>query len=57
MTHYSMFKFYINMGMKVTKLHTVWQFTQSLCVEKYIAHHTQKRTGAKSALKKIYTKY
>ena len=30
MIHYRMFKFYIKMGMKVTKIHTIYRFKQSL---------------------------
>ena len=40
------------MGKKVTKIHSIWRFTQSLWVEKYIEHNTQKRTVAMSAFKK-----
>ena len=41
-----MFKFYTNLGMKVTKIHTIYRFKQSLWLEKYINHNTQKRTKA-----------
>ena len=34
MIHYRMFKFYIEMGMKVTKIHTIYRFKQSLWLEK-----------------------
>ena len=34
MTHYRVFKFYINMGMKVTKIHTIYTFRQSIWLEK-----------------------
>ena len=45
------------MGMKLTKIHSFWRFTQSLWVEKYIEHNTQKRTVAMSAFKKhLYKK-
>ena len=33
MIHYRMFKFYIIMGMKVTKIHSLWRFKQSLWLE------------------------
>ena len=52
MVHYRMFKFYINMGMKVTKIDTIYRFKQSPWLAKYIDHNTQKRTVAKSAFKK-----
>ena len=52
MIHYRMFKFYIIMGMKVTKIHTIYRFKQSLWLEKYINHYTQKRTKAKRNFEK-----
>ena len=52
MTHYRMFKFYTNLGMKVTKIHTIYRFKQSLWLEKYINHNTQKRTNAKTNFEK-----
>ena len=33
MMHYRMFKFYTNLGMKVTKIHTIYRFKQSLWLE------------------------
>ena len=48
MIHYRMFKLYTKMGMKVTKIHTIYRFKQSLRLEKYINHNTQKRTKAKT---------
>ena len=38
--------------MKVTEIHSIGRFTQSLWLEKYIEHNTQKPTVAKSAFKK-----
>ena len=52
MTHYRAFKFYINMGMKVTKIHTIYRFKQSAWLAKYIDHNTQKRTQAKTNFEK-----
>ena len=52
MIHYRMFKFYTKMGMKVTKIHSLWRFKQSLWLEKYINHNTQKRTKAKTNFEK-----
>ena len=45
MINYRMFKFYTKMGMKVTKIHSLW-------LEKYINHNTQKRTKAKTNFEK-----
>ena len=50
--HYRMFKFYFTMGMKVTKIHKIYRFKQSLWLEKYIYHNTQKRTQAKTNFEK-----
>ena len=52
MMHYRMFKFYTNLGMKVTKIHTIYRFKQLLWLEKYINHNTQKRTKAKTNFEK-----
>ena len=52
MIHYRMFKFYTKMGMKVTKIHLIYRFKQSLWLEEYIIHMTQKRTKAKTNFEK-----
>ena len=52
MTHYRMFKFYFNLGMKVTKIHTRNRFKQSTLLAKYYDHNTQKRTKAKTNFEK-----
>ena len=52
MIHYRMFKFYLNQGMKVTKIHTIYRFKQSAWLAKYIDHNTQKRTKAKTNFEK-----
>ena len=52
MIHYSMFKFYTIMGMKVTHIHTIYRFKQSPWLAKYIDHNTQKRTKAKTNFEK-----
>ena len=52
MTHYRAFKIYINMGMKVTKIHTIYRFKQSAWLAKYIDHNTQRRTQAKTNFEK-----
>ena len=52
LTHYRVFKFYINMGMKVTKIHTIYRFKQSPWLVKCIDHNTQKRTQAKTNFEK-----
>ena len=52
MIHYRMFKFYLNQGMKETKIHTIYRFKQSPWLAKYIDHNTQKRTVAKTNFEK-----
>ena len=52
MIHYRMFKFYLNQGMKVTKIHTIYRFKQSPWLGNYIDHKTQKRTVAKTIFEK-----
>ena len=52
MIHYRMFKFYLNQGMKVTKIHTIYKFKQSPWLGIYIDHNTQKRTVAKTNFEK-----
>ena len=50
--HYSVFKFYINMRMKVTKIHTIYRFKQCSWLAKYIDLNTQKRTEAETNFEK-----
>ena len=52
MMHYRMFKFYTEMGMKVTKIHTIYRFKQNPWLAKYIDHNTQKRTKTKTNFEK-----
>ena len=51
-THYRVFKCYINMGMKGIKTHTIYWFKQSPWLAKYIDHILQKRTKAKTNFEK-----
>ena len=52
MIHYRLFKFYIIMGMKLTKIHTIYRFKQSFWLEKCINHIFQKRRKAKTNFEK-----
>ena len=52
MIHYRMFTFYLNQGMEVTKIHTIYRFKQSAWLGKYIDHNTQKRTKAETNFEK-----
>ena len=38
--------------MKVSRIHTIYRFKQSLWLEKYFNHNTQKRTKAKTNFEK-----
>ena len=43
MMHYRMLKFYIRHKMKITKIHTIYQFKQSPWLKKYIDFITEKK--------------
>ena len=48
MVHYRMFKFYVKMGVKVTKIHRVIKFKQDYICRDYIQNKTNKRATAKT---------
>ena len=48
MIHYRMLKFYVKMGVKVTKTHRVIQFKQDYICRDYIQNNTNKRARAKT---------
>jgi hypothetical protein len=50
--HYCNLKTYLRLGMRLTKVHRVMAFTQSLFLKRYIDHTTKLRTNAKSAFEK-----
>ena len=52
MMHYRIFIFYLKMGMKVTKIHTVYKFNQSNWLKGYIDLNTQKRKLANNNFEK-----
>ena len=56
MMHHRMFKFYINMGMKVTKRHKFYRCKQIPWLAKYIDHSTQESTKAKTNVEKVLYK-
>ena len=47
MVHYRMLKFYVKMGVKVTKIHRVIKFKQDYICSDYIQNNTNKRATAK----------
>ena len=48
MVYYRMLKFYVKMGVKVTKIHRVIKFKQDYICREYIQNNTNKRATAKS---------
>ena len=52
MVHYRMLKFYVKMGVKVTKLHRVIKFKQDYVCRDYIKNNTNKRATAKTEAEK-----
>src|SRR6218665_306042 len=50
--HYRNLQFYLEMGMKLTKIHTVMEFDQSWWLTPYIDYNTVKRQAAKNAFEK-----
>ena len=54
--HFSILKFYLSMGLRITKIHKIIQFTQKPFLKSYIDYNTQKRTQAKNSFEKDYYK-
>ena len=52
MVHYRMLKFYVKMGVKVTKIHRVIKFKQGYIYRGYIQNNTNKRATAKTEAEK-----
>ena len=52
MVHYRMLKFYVKMGVKVTKIHRVIKFKQDYICRDYIQNNTNKRATAKTEAEK-----
>ena len=48
MVHYRMLKFYVKMGVKVTKIQRVIKFKQNYICRYYIQNNTNKRATAKT---------
>ena len=54
--HYRMLKFYVNMGVKVTKIHRVIKFKQNYICRDYIQNNSIKRATTKTEAEKNVSK-
>ena len=56
MVHYRMLKFYVKMGVTVTKIHRVLKFKQDYICRDYIQTNTNKRATVKTEAEKDVSK-